>query len=104
MVGIKIKGVKGGLEPQPLLLSPDGRNDINELDHVGDLDNVGVPDKGVEEEGDNERVLKIVGFLELLLNAGSVPDIPMLLRAKGGILLVKLYLRMRKWGIRVAGM
>src|SRR5205085_3537401 len=67
--------------------SQDGRDDVDDLGQVGDLDHVRVPDKAVKEAGHDQGVFQVVllfiqmlGKLAALVGVidvlGSVPDIP----------------------------
>src|SRR5450756_85703 len=81
VVGEQGQGMVNGLEVDALLVAEDGRDDVDQLRHVGDLDDVGVVDEGVEEGGDDQRVLQVVVLLQdaaatLRVAASAVPDIP----------------------------
>src|ERR1019366_8486366 len=81
VVGEQRQGMVNGLQVDAFVVAEDGRDDVDQLGHVGDFDDVGVVDEGVEEGGDDQRVLQVVVLLQdaaatLLGAAGAVPDIP----------------------------
>src|ERR1039458_8286595 len=81
VVGEQGQGIVNGLQENALVVAENGSDDVDQLRHVGDFDDVGVVDEGVEEGGDDQRILEVVVLFQdaaaaLLVAAGAVPDIP----------------------------
>ena len=60
MVGEQCQRMVDGLQIDALVIAEDGCDDVDQLRHVGDFDDVRVVDEGVEEGGDHQRVLEVV--------------------------------------------
>jgi hypothetical protein len=60
VVGEQCQRMVDGLQIDALVIAEDGCDDVDQLRHVGDFDDVRVVDEGVEEGGDHQRVLEVV--------------------------------------------
>src|SRR5581483_5798947 len=81
VIGKELQRVIDGLQVQSGFVCKDRRDDVYQLRHIGDLDNVRMIDKGVEKSGHHQRVLEVVMLFEdtaatLLRAASPVPDVP----------------------------
>src|ERR1035441_2121236 len=82
VIGEQLQGGVNGLKEQGLLIGEDGGDDVDQLRHVGDLDDVRMIHKRVQEGCHHQGIFQVVVFFEnaataLLRPAGAVPDVPL---------------------------
>src|SRR5580692_10215145 len=58
--GEELQRVIDGLQEQAGIIGEDGRNDVNQLRHVGDLHNIGVIDEGIQESRNDQSIFQVV--------------------------------------------
>src|ERR1043166_199911 len=63
VIGEQLQRVIYGLQEHASFVRKDGRDDVHELRQIGDLHDVSVIYKRVQESGNNERVFQVVALL-----------------------------------------
>src|SRR5206468_8242916 len=85
MGGKQLQGIEDRLQKDSVFVREDGGDNVHQLRHVGDFDDVRVIDERIQETRDDQRVFKIVVFLQnapssLLVAPSPIPNVPLIPR------------------------